>query len=76
MPQLIWAVVMMIVAYAIQVYLTPKPKNASFGQLDVPVAEEGATISVVFGTVLIKDANVMWYGDSGTKEIYSSGGKK
>lgn len=41
------------------------------GKLDVPTAEEGIPVSVVFGTVLIKKPNCVWYGDSKTTEIRS-----
>jgi hypothetical protein len=40
----------------------PKPKPASLEDFDVPVAEEGRPIPVVFGTVTITGANVLWYG--------------
>lgn len=76
MLNLFYAFVMMIVSYAIQAAMAPKPQTPISGQLDVPVAQEGGTISVIFGTVLVKDANVIWYGDAATSEIRSGGGKK
>jgi hypothetical protein len=54
----------------------PKPKPASLSDFDVPVAEEGRPIPVVFGTVTITGANVLWYGDLRSKAIKSKSGKK
>lgn len=74
-----WAsFVMMIVSYAIQALIAPKPKtmNATAGTLDVPKAKEGDPIPVLFGTMLIKEPNVIWFGDAATKEIKSDGGGK
>lgn len=74
--QLAYAVIMMIVSSAITAYMAPKPSSPVAGQLDVPVAEDGATVIIVFGTELVKDAKVIWYGDAGTTPIYSDGGNK
>lgn len=75
-PQLVYAIVMMIVSYAISVSMAPKPETPEAGKLDVPTADEGGTISVIFGTVLKKDCNVVWYGDPSQQAIKSGGGKK
>lgn len=75
-PQVAYAVVMMIISYAIQSLLTPPPKNPEAGKMDVPLAQEGDPIPVIFGTVVLKTPNVVWYGDAATSEIQSSGGKK
>jgi hypothetical protein len=42
----------------------------------VPVAEEGRPIPVVFGTVTVTGANVLWYGDLRSTPIQKKGGKK
>lgn len=63
----------------IQIALRPKPpepKPASLSDVDAPTAEEGRPIPVVFGSVLIKGANVVWYGDLVAEPIKKSGGKK
>lgn len=49
----------------------PKP-----GKFEIPVAEPGKAIPVVFGTVLIRDASVIWWGDLRTEPILKKGGKK
>lgn len=54
----------------------PKPKPAALQDFDIPVAEQGRPIPVVFGTVLVTGANVIWYGDLSTTPIKSKGGKK
>jgi len=72
-------IIIMIVALIVAVALAPKaptPKPASLDDFDVPVAEEGRPIPVVFGTVTITGANVLWYGDLRSTPIKSKGGKK
>lgn len=57
----------------------PRPKAPAPGNLEVPVAESGKPIPVLFGTRVISQANVVWYGDVKTTEIRQSsggGGKK
>lgn len=60
-------------------YLMPKPQNTPPATLDgisAPIAEEGAEISVLFGSKFVNGANVVWYGDLKTQAIKKSGGKK
>lgn len=59
--------------------LMPKPTIASpvaAESFDVPTAAEGAPIPVLFGTRMVKAANVVWYGDIKAKAIKKKGGKK
>jgi len=51
--------------------LTPKPKppSATAGKLDVPTAQEGGSVPVVFGTVLLKSPNIVDWFAPGTKAI-------
>jgi len=68
-----------IISTIIQALLAPKPpkpKPAALADFDVPTAEEGRPIPVVFGTVLIRGPNVVWYGDLRNTPIQSGGGKK
>lgn len=71
--QLIIAIVMLIVSYA----LAPKPKNqnASVQEGEVPTASASDPIPVVFGTVDLKQSNVVWWGDPSTRAIKTKGGK-
>lgn len=48
--------------------LRPKPKfdtpqPSALGDFQVPTAEEGRCIPIVWGTCLVKGPNVVWYGD-------------
>lgn len=54
----------------------PQPKPAALEDFDVPVAEAGRPIPVVFGTVTLTGPNVLWYGDPNFDPITAKGGKK
>jgi hypothetical protein len=74
-----WYLVVIIVAVLLSVALAPKPpepKPAALSDIDAPTAEEGRPIPVVFGSVLIRGANVIWFGDLDADPIKKSGGKK
>ncbi len=69
----------LIVSALISYALTPKPpqpKPSALSDFDVPTAEEGGSIPVVFGEVWLKGANVLWYGDLRSVPIRKKGGKK
>lgn len=51
-------------------------QNQEPGKLDIPTADEGGAIPVVFGTCIVKTSNVIWYGDPSTTPIESEGGGK
>lgn len=71
-PQIIWAVVMLVVSYA----LRPKPetpKPASLTDLEVPTADQNRPLPVLFGRKRIRGANVVWYGDLSTDPIKKGG---
>lgn len=59
--------VVLIISSAISYAMMPKPPSpeppAETKDFDVPTAEEGRPIPVIFGTVKITGANVLWYGD-------------
>jgi hypothetical protein len=63
------AFVVSLVINVIAYVLMPKPKGPKpdeVKEMDAPVAERGKPVPVVFGTVWIKEANVLWYGDKET----------
>lgn len=65
--QLAVGLVLMVIAYA----LAPKPKRDqpdATRDLDNPTAETGRPVPVVFGTITVKSANVLWYGDKRKRE--------
>jgi hypothetical protein len=74
-----WTVVLWVVTTVIAIALMPKPekpKRAGLGDFDVPTAEEGREIPVLFGTRDITGPNVVWYGDLRSTAVKSKGGKK
>lgn len=74
--ELLIALVMMVVSYAISYTLMPRPErnDAVAGSLDVPTAEAGKNIPVIFGTILIKDTNVIDYFDPQVDAIKRAAG--
>lgn len=64
---LVVSLVLAVISYV----LTPKPKvvRPDFARdLENPTAEAGRPMPVVFGTVLLKSPNVLWYGQKATNE--------
>lgn len=77
--QFIVQIIIMIVAIILAVVLAPKPpqpKPASLQDFDVPTAEEGKPYCKIFGEVVVKDPNVLWFGDLSSEPIRKKGGKK
>jgi len=71
-------VAVLVIAVVAAVVLAPKPpkqRPAALTEFDIPTAEEGRPIPVVFGTVLVQSSNVVWYGDLAYARVRSSGGK-
>lgn len=69
---------LLIVSAIIQAALAPKPPKPTPGTLedfDVPIAEEGIEVPVVFGTVWLRGPNILWYGDMRTSAVKSKSGK-
>lgn len=66
-----WGLVIAIILIAITILLMPKPKQIpdTSKEMDDPTASAGIPIPVVFGTLRIKDLNVLWFG-SKRKEQY------
>lgn len=74
-----WFVALFVVSFVVAYATAPKPqsqKPAGLGDLQVPTAEEGREVPVLFGTRDIKAPNIVWYGDLRTVAIKSKGGKK
>jgi len=75
-----WNLLIFVVGSFISAALAPRPpapKPAALSDVDAPTAEEGRPIPVVFGAVLIRGPNLVWYGDLRADPIYSEGrGKK
>ena len=75
---LIYALVMMVISFAISYAMQPRPErnNAVVVCIDLSTAEAGKTITGVRGTRLSKDSNVIDYFDPKTYPITTSGGGK
>lgn len=91
---MLWfAVALLVVSVAVSVTMSPStPKvtatastssPSTLEDFDVPTAEDGKQMPVIFGTVTLKSANIIWYGDLDYTEVTetttstteSSGGK-
>ena len=59
---------MLTVSYLLQRKPKTSPPQAQEFQ-DVPTAQEGESITVLFGTRDIKNPSVVWYGDVRTEDI-------
>lgn len=74
-----WYIAVFVAALVVSYSLAPKAqsqKPAGLGEINVPTAEEGREIPVLFGTRDISGPNVVWYGDLRTVAIKKKGGKK
>lgn len=79
-----WAIYAVVIIAALAAAFLIRPKTsgppiapATIDDIDVPVAEEGKTVGVVFGTIDLKEFDVVWYGNFLADPIkYSGGGKK
>lgn len=74
-----WYIVVFIVALAVGLAMQPKPQSqppAGLGEFQVPTAEEGREIPVLFGTRELEGPNVVWYGHLNTVAVKKKGGKK
>lgn len=68
--------VIFLVALVLAVALKPKAPNqppASLSDIGVPTAEPGRPVPIIFGTVLLKSPNIVWYGDLGYTAVRSGG---
>lgn len=67
-------IIALVVCYAMQ----PKavqPTPPSLDDMDIPTAEPGRCIPVVFGTRLLKSPNIVWYGDLRYDAVKTDSGK-
>ena len=74
-----WYIAVFAFALVVSFSLAPKPQRtppAGLGDFNVPTAEIGREIPVLFGTREMKGPNIVWYGDFKAIAIKSKGGKK
>lgn len=77
-PYVIYAIIMIVtiaVCLTMQPSGPPPPKPATLTDFNMPTAEPGRPIPVVFGTVALTAPNIVWYGDLKAKPIKTSSGK-
>lgn len=66
------AAVVFVVALVLSYTMQPKPENAKpvgLGDFNVPTAEVGREIPVLFGRRELKAPNVVWYGDLSSQAV-------
>ena len=76
LPAIAIYIATLVISTAVSYALAPKPEKPKPAELDdfqFPTAEEGRSIPVVFGTVRITGANVIWYGDLNSSAIKGGG---
>lgn len=74
-----WYIAVFALALAVSYSMTPKPQSrppAGLGDFNVPTAEVGREIPVLFGTRKLEGPNVVWYGHLRVVAIKKRGGKK
>jgi len=76
-----WAIAALIISVAASYVMRPKPVSSSrspttLEDFDVPTAEDGKQMPVIFGTVTLKSSNIVWYGDLDYNEIREESGGK
>lgn len=63
-------IVAAVAAVALSLVLMPKPKTPKpdmAKDLENPTAEAGRPVPVPFGTITVKGANELWYGDKSSR---------
>ena len=68
-----------LVLIVVAIAMIPKPQvqpPAGFDDIQVPTAEEGREIPVLFGTRDLRGPNIVWYGDFEAVAVKKKGGKK
>ena len=64
------SLVLAVVSLALNLLLAPRPKTPkpdAAQDLELPTAEAGRPIPVVFGTITVKGLNILWYGEKSSK---------
>lgn len=74
-----WFLVGLLVSFVVAYSMTPKPQTsppAGLGDFQVPTADDGREIPVLFGTRDMNGPNVVWYGHLRAVAVKKKGGKK
>lgn len=65
-------IALFVLSIVVSTALMPKPKRPDplgLDDVNAPTADPGRLIPIVFGTVVIKSSNTVWYGDLDYQEI-------
>jgi hypothetical protein len=73
--QIVWYLVILVVAAVLAYALAPKPKEPEPGKSRIPEADDGKAIIHVFGTVWIEDPMVLAFKRMGEVPIKKKAGK-
>ena len=76
---MVWGIVVWIALMVISYLMTPKaakPVTPAVGELNATVVDSYSPVPVLFGTRLLSNPNLVWYGDIRTTPIKTKGGKK
>lgn len=76
-----WAVAALVISVAASYVMSSQVASSTrspstLEDFDVPTAEDGKQMPVIFGTVTLKSSNIVWYGDLDYKEVKESSGGK
>lgn len=64
--QIFIAIASIMISYAMSASMVGDLSGAEPGQYEKPTASASKNIYVVFGTRMIKDPNVIWFGNTAT----------
>lgn len=68
-------IAIMIISALLSAALAPKAQAPEAQQADLPVADDGKPVIVIFGDVWIDDSSILWFGDQDQIPIKSKGKK-
>lgn len=70
-----WNIIFYLIVIILAIYLSsskkggPEPRPASLEDVEAPTADQGRAIPVVFGTMVVKAPNIVWYGDLKYRQV-------
>lgn len=71
----VWFFVKLVIAVGLSLLLAPKPQSSNANpatkeDFDVPTAEDGKEMPVIFGEIIVQSSNIVWYGDLKSVAVY------
>jgi hypothetical protein len=65
----------MALSFLIGLLMRKKQKKPEVGQMDIPNPDAKSPVPVCFGTNIVKQSNVIWYGNAKTTAVKTKSGK-